>query len=569
MNRFIEEDILELLSEPSGFSHEQLLGMLKPPKEESFGDYAFPAFALAKSRKMPPPRIAEEIAAEIEGRLPHRTIKSVNAVSGFVNFSVDPVYLASILLPEIQNKSEQYGSSNIGQGGNVVIDLSSPNIAKPFHVGHLRSTVVGSCIYRIYEKIGYNCVGINHLGDWGTQFGKLIVAYKRYGQEISFDEEPIFALLDLYIRFHKEARENPELEDQAREEFRKLEKGDPEATKIWKMCLDYSMEEYRRIYDILNSTIDYNTGESFYNDKMEDAIKLLEEKGLTEISRDALIVNLEQYNLGAALLKRSDEATLYLTRDIAALLYRKKTFEFKKMLYVVGSAQAFHFQQLFKIIELMGYDWHKDCHHVEFGWIKFGKEMMSTREGNIVFLNDVIDKATQLAHEIILDKNPEMEDIDQAAMDIGVGAIIYADLNVRRNHDISFDWDDALNFDGNTGPYLQYTHTRLASLERKYGQPILSDVDFSLIHEPEEKQLLMALYKFPQRIKQAADEFEPSIICTYLFELSQYLNGFYQKHRVISDDPKLSRARMLLMHAVRIVMAEGLRILGLKAMEKM
>jgi arginyl-tRNA synthetase len=539
------------------------------PKDKEHGDFSFPTFSLAKTRKMAPLKISSEIIAQLEPKLPYKSILSASVAGAYVNFSINPTLLASNLLPEIFNSGSDYGSQDIGKGANLTIDLSSPNIAKPFHVGHLRSTVVGSCLYRLFEKLGYNCIGINHLGDWGTQFGKLIVAYKKFGAEITFESDPIYALLDMYIRFHKEAKENPALEDEAREEFKKLENGDPDAIKIWQMCLDYSLEEYKRIYNILNATIDHYTGESFYNDKMEDALQLLADKGLTEISREALIVNLEEYGLGAALLKKSDEATLYLTRDLAALLYRKQTFEFARMLYVVGSAQALHFKQLFKIGELLGNKWCENCHHVEFGWIKFGEEMMSTREGNIVFLDDVIKRATEIAKNIIIEKNPDIEDIDKSALAIGIGSIIYADLAVKRNHDINFSWEDALNFDGNTGPYLQYTHTRLAGLERKYGQEINANINYDLLVEPEEKHLMMALYRFPQRLIQASDDFEPAIICGYLYDLSQLLNSFYQRHRVISEDIELTKARMLLMRSVRIVMSEGLKILGLKPLERM
>ncbi|HEQ99851.1 MAG TPA: arginine--tRNA ligase [candidate division Zixibacteria bacterium] len=569
MNDFIVDDIGALLGDTVSISEDDIRKNLELPKVREHGDFAFPTFFLARIMRMAPPKIAQEIYSRIADKLPFGCIESAEAAGGYINFKVSPQILSQKLLAEIYSEGEGYGFTNEGDGRNLTIDLSSPNIAKPFHVGHLRSTVVGSCLYRLFEKLGYNCIGINHLGDWGTQFGKLIVAYKKFGTEKLFEKEPIYALLDLYIRFHKEAAADPSLEDQAREEFKKLEQGDPEATEIWKRFYEYSLEEYKRIYSILNATIDEYTGESFYNDKMDDALELLERKGLTEISRDALIVNLEEYGLGAALLKKSDEATLYLTRDLAAILYRKNTYDFAKMLYVVGSAQALHFKQLFKIIELLGYEWHTDCHHIEFGWIKFGKEMMSTREGNIVFLNDVINRARELAKEIILEKNPDIEDAERAALHIGVGAVIYADLAVRRNHDINFSWEDALNFDGNTGPYLQYTHARLASLERKFEKEVTADIDFALLKEPEEKQLMLTLYRFPQKLKQAAEDYEPAVICGYLYELSQNLNSFYQKHRVITEDTALTNARMLLMRCVRTVMKEGLKILGLEPMERM
>jgi arginyl-tRNA synthetase len=462
-----------------------------------------------------------------------------------------------------------YGSSDSGVGKTVIIDYSSPNIAKPFGVGHLRSTVIGNSLYRILTKVGYKCVGINHLGDWGTQFGKMIVAFKKWGSEDVLRADPIHALFDLYTRFHREAKEHPELEDDARSEFRLLEQGDPEATKLWQRFKDYSLDEFNRIYDILGINFDHHTGESFYNDKIQPVLDELDQKGLTTISREALIVDLEAHKLGACLLRKGDDATLYATRDIAGILYRHENFGFEKCLYVVGAAQALHFQQVFKVIELAGHDFHKGLVHVPFGWVRFEDRAMSTREGNIIFLDDVISKATELAHDIILEKNPDIEDVDGTALAIGVGAVVFSQVSVRRTKDIDFKWEAALSFDGETGPYLQYTHARLCSLMRKYGKELPAQINYALFGEPEEMDLSIESASYAEKIRHAAEEYEPFVIASYLINLAQKFNAYYQKHRVISDDTALTDARIKLCDLVRFVLGDGLRLLGITPLERM
>ncbi len=463
----------------------------------------------------------------------------------------------------------KFGASDKGDGKTVVIDFSSPNIAKPFGVGHLRSTVIGAVLYRLYDKLGYKCIGINHLGDWGTQFGKLIVAFKKWGDEADLKADPINTLFQLYTRFHREAEDDETLEDEARGEFKKLEEGDDEATAVWRRFKEYSLAEFERIYDRLGIEFDHYTGESFYNDKIDDAIEVLKDKGLTKRSREALIVDLEEHDLGACLLKKGDDATLYATRDIAGILYRHRTYDFHKCLYVVGSAQTLHFQQVFKVIELAGFDFHDGLVHVPFGWIRFEGQAMSTRSGRVVFLDEVIDKATELAREIILEKNPDIENIEETAQHIGVGAVIFGDISVRRNKDIDFRWEDALSFDGETGPYLQYAHARLCSLKRKFDRELPDAIDFSLLAEEEEKRVLLALSVYPDKIRQAAAEYEPFVISSYLIELAQQFNTFYQKHRIITDNESLSNARMALSEAVRTVLGDGLGLLGIYPLERM
>ncbi len=562
------QEISEVVARVTDLSAGEVLGLLELPRDRKLGDIALPCFVFAKKLKRSPQELASQIDERLQDAEWHY-IAQVRAVGPYVNFFYDTGELARAVIGGIWQAPETYGCSDEGGGETIVIDFSSPNIAKPFGVGHLRSTVLGNALYTILEKRGYKCVGVNHLGDWGTQFGKMIVAFKRWGSEEMLKKDPVYALYDLYTRFHREAKNHPALEEDARKEFRLLEEGDPEALALWDRFKEYSLAEFNRIYDVLGIRFDYHTGESFYNDKMERVLEILDERNLTEISNEALIVDLESYGLGACLLKKGDEATLYATRDLAGIMYRHDTFGFTKCLYVVNTAQSLHFKQVFKVIELAGFDYHEGLVHVPFGWIRFADKAMSTREGNIVFLEEVISKATKLAMKIILDKNPDIEDVDRTAQDIGVGAVVFAQLSVRRMKDIDFRWEDALSFDGETGPYLQYTHARLCSLSRKYGKDIPREIDYKRFRQPEEKNVLMMLAQYPERVELAAREYEPFVISSYLINLAQEFNAFYQKHRVITDDTALTDARILLADSVRIVLSDGLRILGLIPLERM
>lgn len=565
MNIFVEE-IIDVLKEKVDLTSAELEKTIEIPPEEKLGDYAFPCFILSKRLKKPPDEIASELSHKLKARV---LIEEIYSNGPYVNFKVNRFKLAQEVFTRIFEQKESYGGDESGKGKTIVIDFSSPNIAKPFGVGHLRSTVIGNAVSNIYKALGYKCVGINHLGDWGTQFGKLIVAYQKWGDEEKLKSDPVNTLFDLYVEFHKRAEDNPDLDEEAREWFKKLETGEKEATKLWRRFKDYSMEEFKRIYELLGIEFGAFTGESFYNRFMDSTIDKLKAAGLTQISQDALIVNLEKYNLPACLLRKKDEATLYATRDLTAAIYRYETYHFHKLLYVVGSAQKLHFQQIFKVLELMGYPWAEDLVHVEFGWILFKEKVMSTRKGTIVLLEDVLNRSMDLALKIIQEKNPELEDKEKVAFDVGIGAVIFADLSTRRQKDVNFDWEEVLNFEGQSGPYIQYTHARLCSLIRKYGKPLDKDVDFKLLRTEEENLIAKKLLDYPRQIKFAAESYEPSIICSYLLDLCSTFNRFYQKERIITSDQASTQARVLLVKGIQTVVKNGLAILGIKAPERM
>jgi arginyl-tRNA synthetase len=565
MNRFVEE-IVGLISKDTGLSKEEVRDLVEVPPDQKLGDYAFPCFVLSKKLKKAPNQIAGELALRLKAT---DLIEEISAVGPYVNFRVDRTKQAELVLTRIFDEGDHYGSDESGKGKTIVIDFSSPNIAKPFGVGHLRTTVIGNALYHIFRQLGYEVVRINHLGDWGTQFGKVILAYKMWGDEEEFLKDPIATLYDLYVRFHREVDERLGLEEEARGWFKKLEDGDKEATGLWKKFRDYSLREFNRVYEMLDIGFDSYPGESFYNEFMDQTVERIKAKGLAEISQDALIVNLEEYDLPPCLLKKKDEATLYATRDIAAAIYRYDTYKFHKSLYVVGSAQNLHFRQVFKVLELMGYKWAKDCVHVDFGWIKFRQEMMSTRKGNIVLLEDVLNKSVLLARRIIEEKNPELENKEEVAREVGIGAVIFADLATRRNKDIDFDWEQVLSFDGETAPYVQYTHARLCSLQRKYGRPVSKKTDYGAFSTDEERALLKLLEDFPRKVKSAGEAYEPAFICSHLIDLCSTFNRFYQKQRIIAEDENLTAARMLLVRALQVTIKSGLSLLGIKAPERM
>lgn len=542
---------------------------LEAPKEKHQADLALPVFFLASSLKQKPNDIAKKITTRLD---PVR----FTAVGPYINAHLSAAVVANSVLPEIFAQGKNYANQSIGQNRRVVIDFSSPNIAKPFGVGHLRSTAIGNSLYRVFVKLGYQPISVNHLGDWGTQFGKMIVAYRRWGNSEALSAEPIKTLYNLYVRFHQEEEKDPALSDEARLWFKKLEDGDEEALQLWKLFREYSLKEFQRIYDILGVTFDHYTGESFYNDKTEAVIMRLCQAGLAVESKGALVVDLEKYGMPACLLKKSDGATLYATRELAGIFYRYEKFDFYKALYVVGAEQTEHFKQVFKVIELLGEDYASRLVHVEFGWIRFKDQAMSTRKGNIIFLEEVIDTAMKKAVQIIREKNPDLPHLEETARMVALGAIIFADLGVRKHKDVNFSWEEVLNFEGETGPYLQYTHARLAALERKYGRDITDKVDFGKYNSSEEKELLLHLYRFGQTVEAVADKYEPNLMAEYLLELAGVFNRFYQRKdengrlvRIISDDEKETKARMLLVRAVRIVLNEGLRLMGISAPEEM
>ncbi len=565
MNKFIKE-IIDILEEKVDLSFEELERTIEVPPEEKLGDYAFPCFILSKKLKKSPDKIASELSGKIK---PRELIQKIYSIGPYVNFKVDGSKLTQEVLSQIYRQQESYGGDESGKGKTIVIDFSSPNIAKPFGVGHLRSTVIGSAIYNLYNHLGYKSIGVNHLGDWGTQFGKLIVAFKKWGDDKKLESDPINTLYDLYVEYHNKAEKDPGLDEEARLWFKKLEDKEEEATNLWQRFKEYSMREFKRIYKMLGIEFDYFTGESFYNEFLDSTIEKIKKEGLTRISQDALIVDLEKYNLPACLLRKKDEATLYATRDIAAAIYRYEAFGFHKLLYVVGAAQKLHFQQVFKVLELMGYPWAKDLVHVDFGWVLFKEKVMSTRRGTIVFLEDVLTRSVDLALKIIKEKNPDLEDKEKVAFDVGIGAVVFAGLSTRRQKDINFDWKEVLNFEGLSGPYVQYTHARLCSLISKYKKPVGKDIDYTLLKSEEEYSIAKSLLDFPRQVRLAAESYEPSVICSYLLDLCSLFNRFYQKERIITSDEASTRARMLLVKGIQTVVRNGLAILSIKAPEKM
>ena len=565
MDYFIK-NIVSLLNEGTNLQENDIEKLIEIPPDFKMGDYAFPCYALSKTLKKSPNAIATELSKTLHAISP---ISEIRAVGPYVNFFVDKAIFSEIVLKNICEEKDRYGCGNTGCDKTIVIDYSSPNIAKHLAVHHLRSALIGSAIYNIYKTLGYKCVGINHLGDWGTQFGQLIVAYKKWGTEDTHKSCTVTDLNNLYVKFHQEAEKNPRMEDEAREWFKKLEAGDFGAKELWQHFKDISLKEFQKIYDMLGIHFDAFIGESFYNTMVEDTVTRIKEKGLTRISEQALIVDLEPYTMPPCLLRKRDETTLYATRDIAAAEYRKKTYNFGKMIYVVGSEQKLHFKQVFKVLELMGYDWANRCVHVDFGLMKFKDGKMSTRKGKVVLLEDLLIEAVERIRKIIEEKNPSLENKEAVAKDVGIGAVIFADLCTKRNKDVVFDWDEALNFDGETGPYIQYTHARLCSILRKYGKPVATDINYELLKEDETFILVKNLSQFPMIIQKAAEFYEPSLICNYLIDVCSNLNRFYNTHRVLSEDDDLTKARILLIDSTQQVIKNGLNILGMHAPEQM
>ncbi|MGQ3684127.1 MAG: arginine--tRNA ligase [Candidatus Loosdrechtia sp.] len=565
MDYFIKS-ILSLLKDNTNLQEDELEKLIEIPPSSKMGDYAFPCYSLSKILQKPPNTVAEELAVTIH---PVSPITEIRAVGSYVNFFVDKAIFAMLVMKRIHEEGDAYGRADTGRGKTVVVDYSSPNIAKHLAVHHLRSALIGSAICQIYKTLGYNCVGINHLGDWGTQFGQLIVAYKRWGDENAGKSYTVTDLNNLYVRFHQETEKNPALEDEARDWFKRLEANDPEAKGLWQRFKDISLKEFQKIYDMLGIHFDACIGESFYNTMVEDTIRRIKEKGLATMSEDALIVDLEPYNMPPCLLRKKDDTTLYATRDIAAAEYRMKRYQFDKMVYVVGSEQKLHFKQVFKVLELMGYEWTNRCVHADFGLMKFKDGKMSTRKGRVVLLEDLLHEAVERVKKIIGEKNPSLENKDTVAKEVGIGAVIFADLSTRRNKDVIFDWEAVLNFEGETGPYVQYTHARLCSILRKYDKPVATEIDYELLKEDETFALIRNLSQFPSVILKAAAFYEPFLISGYLVDVCGSLNRFYNTHRVLSDNEELTKARILLTDSTRQVIRNCLCILGMHHPERM
>ncbi|KGA96924.1 arginyl-tRNA synthase [Alkalihalobacillus alcalophilus ATCC 27647 = CGMCC 1.3604] len=542
---------------------EEIEGLIEKPKFEEQGDLAFPCFVLAKQLKQAPAKIAEQLANQIQASI----FSKVVAVGPYVNVFLNRAEMSKSILSKVLAEKECFGAQSIGEGQVLTIDYSSPNIAKPFSMGHLRSTVIGNSLATVAKKNGYQVVRINHLGDWGTQFGKLITAYKKWGNPDTIKENPIKELLALYVKFHEEAEEKRELEDEARAWFKRLEDGNVEATELWNWFKDESLQEFAKIYQLLGVPFDSYHGEAFYNDKMDGVIKELENKNVLERSDGADVVSLEKENLPPCLIRKSDGATLYATRDLAAAIYRQKTYQFSKSFYVVGHEQSLHFQQIKLVLEKLGYDWAKEIEHIPFGFILQNGRKMSTRKGRVILLEEVIKEAIDLAKQNINEKNPNLVDKDEVAKQVGVGAIIFHDLKNEKQNNVEFSLEDMLRFEGTTGPYVQYTHARACSILRK--------AKFGEVSSPEDGlddsyswAVLKLVDHFPHVVERSFLLRDPSKVAKYVLELAQEFNKYYSHVKILVEDEQYE-ARLALVKAVTIVLKEGLRLLGVKAPKQM
>ena len=562
---YIADKINEAMEIVFGQTMEGVAGFLETPPNPEMGDFAFPCFKLSKTLRMGPPVIAGKLQSALAS---DEIIDHVECVGGYLNFFLHKTGYAQSIVEKVLEQKEKYGSSDEGQGRVICIDYSSINIAKRFHIGHLSTTMIGNALYKIYEHLGYKCVGINHLGDWGTQFGKMIAAYLKWGNKEEVEKNGVDALTALYVRFHQEAEKDPSLEDEGRLWFKKIEDNDPKATEIFNWFKEITLKDAQRVYDMLGVKFDSYAGESFYNDKMQPIIDELREKGLLVESQGAYVVDLEEENMPPCLILKKDGATLYATRDIAAAFYRKKTYHFYKDLYVVAYQQNLHFKQWFKVVEKMGYEWSKDLEHVPFGMVSYEGRALSTREGYVVYLDELLNRAVEKAREIIEEKSPNLPDKDKVARQVGIGAVVFFDLFNNRIKDIDFRWDRALNFDGETGPYVQYTHARCCSLLAKAGE-LDAEADYAALENPAAQEVVRTLERFPEVVSEACHRNEPSLVTRYAVELASNFNRFYYENRILTEDAAQSKARANLTAATASCLRTALSLIGVEAPEKM
>ncbi|WP_314581199.1 arginine--tRNA ligase [uncultured Streptococcus sp.] len=553
----------ELAKVIDSLDQDAILNLLEQPKSSELGDIAFPAFSLAKTERKAPQIIAADIAEKIDTA----HFDKVVATGPYVNFFLSKAEISGQVIKEVIKDGADYGQQSEGNNQNITIDLSSPNIAKPFSVGHLRSTVIGDALSNIFRKIGYNTIKINHLGDWGKQFGLLMVAYKKWGNQEAVEANPIDELLKLYVRINAEIENDPSLDEEGRLWFKKLEDGDPEATELWQWFRDESLTEFNRIYELLGVEFDSLNGEAFYNDKMDEGIQILEEKGLLQESKGASIVDLEDFNLPPAMIKKSDGATLYITRDIATAIYRARTYNFVKNVYVVGQEQANHFRQLKAVLKKMGFDWSDDMIHVDFGLVTKNRQKLSTRKGNIILLEPTLLEAISRAKSQIEAKNPDLENKDAVARAVGVGAVKFYDLKTDRRNGYDFDLEAMVSFEGETGPYIQYAYARIQSILRKANFQPDAEAAYSL-NDPESWEIIKLLQDFGRVVKRAADNYEPSLIAKYAISLAQAFNKYYAHTRILDESPERD-SRLALSYSTAVVLKEALRLLGVEAPEKM
>ena len=553
----------ELAKVINGLDQDAILNLLEQPKSSDLGDIAFPAFSLAKVERKAP----QAIAADIVEKLDTTYFEKVVATGPYVNFFLNKAEISGQVIKEVIKEGADYGQQDEGKNGNVTIDLSSPNIAKPFSVGHLRSTVIGDALSNIFRKLGYNTIKVNHLGDWGKQFGLLMVAYKKWGNKAAVEANPIDELLELYVRINAEIENDPSLDDEGRLWFKKLEDGDPEATELWQWFRDESLVEFNRIYDLLGVQFDSLNGEAFYNDKMDEGVQILEDKGLLKESKGASIVDLDDVNLPPAMIKKSDGATLYITRDIATAMYRARTYNFVKNVYVVGQEQSNHFRQLKAVLKKMGFDWSDDMIHVDFGLVTKNRQKLSTRKGNIILLEPTLQEAISRAKAQIEAKNPDLENKEAVAHAVGVGAVKFYDLKTDRRNGYDFDLEAMVSFEGETGPYIQYAYARIQSILRKADFQPNPEANYSL-NDAESWEIIKLLQDFARVVKRAADNFEPSLVAKYAISLAQAFNKYYAHTRILDDSTERD-SRLALSYSTALVLKEALRLLGVDAPEKM
>ena len=565
-----KKEIAKQISKVSNLPENEIYGYIEVPTNKKMGDFAFPCFKLAKELKKAPQMIAEELKEKMI--FEENLIEKVDVVNGYLNFNVQSQTIIETVLKEINDKKEHYGESTIGKGKKVVIDYSSPNIAKPFHIGHLRSTVIGSSLYKIHKALGYNCVGVNHLGDYGTQFGKLIEGYKRWGAEYNIEENPIDELTKIYVRINNLCKEDESVLEACRDNFKKLEDGDEYCTSLWKKFRELSLKEFQKVYDLLQVDFDSWNGEAFYSDKMQEIVEILKEKNLLVPSEGAMVVDLSEKDMPPCIIEKTNGSTTYATRDLAAILYRARTYDFDKDIYVTSYEQILHFKQVFEVAKNLNLSekYTNGLVHVPFGMVQLKTGKMSTREGNIIKLEDLLNEAISRVKDIMEVKNPNLENRDEIAKQIGIGAVIFNDLYNSRIKDEIFDWDTMLNFNGETGPYMQYIYVRTKSLVEKAGYiPELKDVDFTKLEDEASMKVIKQIYNFGDSIKQAAEKYEPYIVARYLIGLAQDFSSFYNENKIIGEEKAVQDARLYLAYATGVVLKAGAGLLGIQMPDRM
>ena len=565
-----KNEIAQIISNNTNISCDELEGYIEIPPEDK-GDYAFPCFRLAKELKKAPQAIAEELKTKIESSQKN-IIESIEVAGGYLNFYINKNILIKNTIEEIDNQKENYGKTDIGNGKTILVEYSSPNIAKPFHIGHLRNTLIGHTLYNMYKFLGYNTIGINHLGDYGTQFGKMIEGYKLWGEEYNIEEKPIEELTKIYVRINDLCKKDESVLEACRNNFKKLEDGDKYCVEIWNKFKELSLKEFDRIYDILGVKFDSLNGEAFYSDKMDEVVSLLEKSGKLVESEGAKIVDLEDKKIGVCMIKKSNDSTTYATRDLAAILYRARTYDFDKCLYIVAYEQNLHFKQIFEVAKLLGLDekYINGLQHIPYGMVHLKSGKMSTREGNVIKVNDLLHEAISRVEKIIEEKNPDMENKYENAKKIGIGAITFCNVGTTIIKDQVFDWDTILNFSGETGPYIQYTYVRTNSIIKNLQQiPTANEVDVSRLNNKETIKIIKLIYNFQDTVIQATSKNEPSILARYLIDLSKAYSGFYNEYKIMADDIEDRNARIYITYITGLVLKIGMKLLGIEMPDKM